>query len=163
MFCILSPRSLLRIAILSTTVSLMWADKSIGDFLRRQITSYIRSTSNNTNHQLWMKHLEKRLNIICRNVNKQQFREKKIFSILQFYSSILKNNMLNKMSASKNVSFHNIIQIGIFGSVKASPEDVAAADMCMRTQDEEPKKMLYIVKGKVFFSVLTLNASFSFL
>ena len=59
--------------------------------------------------------------------------------------------MLNKMSASTNVNIHNIIKIGIFGSVKAYPEDVAAVDTCMRTQDEEPNKMLYKMKGKGFF------------
>ena len=146
---VLSPRSLLIISVLSSTLNLMWGDKSIGNFLKRQIRKYISSTSNNTNHKLWMDYLEKRLEIICRHVNLQPFRGKQIFSILQFYKTILKNSMLSKMCSSKDVSFHDIIQRGIFGSVSAIPKDVAAIDVCIKVQDEKARELSY--KDNWFF------------
>ena len=142
MVYVLSQRSLLIIHILSTTLNLILGDKSIGHFMRTQIRKYINSTSNNTNHKLWMDYLEKKLEIICAEANG----EKQISSILLFYKTILKNNMLSKLYAVEDVSYQNVVQIGIFGSV--SPNDIVAIPVCATIQDEKARASCYYKNGR---------------
>ena len=110
--------------LLVSTFNLIWGDKFIG-----------RSTAKNTNHKLWMNYLEKRLDIFCRYVSIQTFRKQQIFSLLQFYTINLQRHMLNTMSITEDANFLDIVQKGIFGSIRASSksgEAVAVFDRCIK-------------------------------
>ena len=121
--------------LLFSTLNLVSGDKFIGNFLSGKLKNYIRSTANNTNHKLWMNYLEKRLDIFCRYVSMQPLRKQQIFSLLQFYKINLQRHMLNTMSVTEDANFLDIIQKGIFGSIRASSnsgEVVAVLDKCMK-------------------------------
>ena len=83
-----------QIFILSNLIS---GDKFIGNFLSSKVRNHLVSTSNGTNHKLWMKYLEKRLQKISMYVSMQQLRKRQTFSVVQFYKSHLQRAFLKEV------------------------------------------------------------------
>ena len=87
----------------------MTADKFIGNVLKKEVSQHIMSTSNSINHKLWMKYLEKRLQILNFNVAMQDRQISYIFSLLQFDKGKLINKVYDKCMDEHKP--HNMTQI----------------------------------------------------
>ena len=63
-------------------LNVITGDKFIANVLKQRVSQHIMSTSNNVNHKLWMKYLEKRLEVLNINVAMQDRQINYIFSLL---------------------------------------------------------------------------------
>ena len=97
---ILLHRLLYLTVIISTAVNLVIGDKFIGKYLRNKVRNYMLSVQNDTNHKLWMKYLEKRLEILSMYTNVHPFRKTQISSIVQLYKRNLQKEYFWKMYGS---------------------------------------------------------------
>ena len=133
-------QSLYLIFIFSTGMVLIKGDKFIGNYLKSKVRNYTMSTSNGADHKLWMKYLEKRLQII----SLYPLRKRQIFSIMHFYNINLKRNILRRiyvLCANIETTSLNVVQHGIFGSICASSKSGKVVDQCMYVQDTEHREL----------------------
>ena len=127
--------------ILSTKIILINGDKFIGSFLKSKVRNYTIYTSNGVDHKLWMKYLEKRLQIISLD----PLRNRQIFSMTHFYKLNLKTDILRMyvLCGKEETTFLDIVQHGIFGSICASYKSEKYVDPCMYVQDTKNRENCY--------------------
>ena len=153
---VIFSKSLCLVLIYVATLNTMSGDKFIGNYFRGKIRKYIESTSNATNHKLWMKYLEKRLEIIFLYDSMHHLSDKrKTFSVLHFHRRILQRGFASKMHIlcpDRATRFQKIIQNDIFGSICASSKDgevAAVIDLCMNIPPFAPlRKWCKLSRGK---------------
>ena len=133
----------------------MLGDKFIGNYFRNKIRNYIESTSNATNHKLWIKYLEKRLEIIFMHVSIHPFGKRDIFSVLQFHRRNLQRDIARGMHVlcpDKVTRSQKTIENGILGSICASSKTgqvAAVIDLCMNISPFGPvRKLCKLSRGK---------------
>ena len=111
-----------QIFILCTVLNLIMGDKFIGKYLNGKVKNYLVSTSNGTNHKLWIKYLEKRLEKISLCASRRQQERGQIFSVVQFYQRNVSRELLKKVhSLCENQ--HEKLQTGISESICASADN----------------------------------------
>ena len=138
-------RLLYLTVIISTAVNLVIGDKFIGKYLRNKVRNYMLSAQNDTNHKLWMKYLEKRLEILSMYTNVHTFRKTQISSIVQFYKRNLQKEYFWKMYGSCTKE-NGEVQSDIFGTICASSKDgenVPQPDTCAQIPWPKMKKHCY--------------------
>ena len=129
-----SHQPLYLLFILSTVTTLINGDKFIGHYLKSKLRNYTISPSNGTDHKLWMKYLEKRLQIISLD----PLRKRQIFSIMHYNKINLKRNILRRINflcTNGETTFPDLVQHGTFGSICASSENGKEVNQCMHLQD----------------------------
>ena len=124
---VILPSSLYKILILFTVLILIRGDKFIGKYLYSKVKNHLASTSNGTNHKLWMEYLEKKLEKISMFASIQQFKKRQIFSVVQYYKRNVQRKLLKKVQSLCTKQYTEL-QTDIVGSICGSAKDAIIVD-----------------------------------
>ena len=106
--------------------------------------------SNDADNKLWMKYLEKRLEIISLHACTRSLEKQRIFSVVHFYEKNLQKEYFWNVYPSCTNKFVQV-QTDIFGTICASPkkdENIPLDDRCAEIPIPKMRDYCYRLRGK---------------
>ena len=124
--------------------------------LTKQIRNLTTAGSNAVEYNLWLKYLDKRLQVMCMTLKQKRFH-----SLLEFYTKIVHAKLFKNIdsicSRNRNSNGNEGVQDDIFGRICGSSKHgktVPDVDLCQYIKDSASREICSFIKGQYFFFAL---------